>query len=441
MRAATKVVQPSQRAAESTRLPVFLDLRGRRVVLVGGGEVALRKLRDLLAAGACPVVVAPHASTAVAELAAAGVIVWQARDYESGDLDGAWFAVAATDDPRVNARVVAEAEAGRIWSIHASQAGASPAWGAVQVRAEDGVTVAVSGGGDPRRAQAVAGAIRDLADEGGLPQRRERSREVGRVYLVGGGPGHEDLLTVRARRLLSVADVVVMDRLAPWPALTNLPADVEVINVGKAPGRHLMAQGDINRLLVDRALAGKVVVRLKGGDPFVLGRGGEEALACVAAGVPVAVVPGVTSAISVPAAAGIPVTHRGVAASFAMVSAHSAEEVLDRTRELSDDTTLVLLMGVKTLPAVASGLMAAGRAETTPVAIVERGWQPGQRTTVGTLADIAERAAAIGVQSPAVVVVGDVVNVGQQLATAAAGAAHSSVRIDEHQPKRYQEES
>ena len=141
MSTATKAVPPPQLAAESPRLPVFLDLQGRRVVLVGGGEVALRKLRDLLTAGAFPVVVAPHVETAVAELAAAGVIDWQARDYEGGDLGGAWFAVAATDDPQVNARVVAEAEAGRIWSVDCSRAEASPAGGAVQVHAEEGVGV------------------------------------------------------------------------------------------------------------------------------------------------------------------------------------------------------------------------------------------------------------------------------------------------------------
>jgi uroporphyrin-III C-methyltransferase/precorrin-2 dehydrogenase/sirohydrochlorin ferrochelatase len=207
-----------------------------------------------------------------------------------------------------------------------------------------------------------------------------------------------------------------MDRLAPWQVLNELDDEVEVIDVGKAPGRHAMSQSAINELLVERALAGAVVVRLKGGDPFVLGRGGEEALACAAAGVAVEVVPGVTSAVAVPAAAGIPVTHRGVAASFAMVSAHSAEEALRRAAAVPADTTLVLLMGTRTLRTVADGLQAAGRRADTPVAIVERGWQPGQRTTVGTLADIAARANAVGVQSPAVIVVGDVVTVSQQIA-------------------------
>ncbi|MCB0914825.1 MAG: uroporphyrinogen-III C-methyltransferase [Actinobacteria bacterium] len=397
------------------RLPLFLDLRQRRVAVVGGGRVAARKLAELVVAGARPLVVAPTVTPAIAELAAAGAVEWKSRRYTRGDLEGAWLAFAATNEPAVNRQVVADAEADRVWAVDCSSAAESPAWGALRVPAGDGVTVAVSGGGDPGRGKALAAAVESMLDVGELPSRRVREGSPGSVYLVGGGPGDPELITVRGRRLLAVADVVVMDRLAPWTALATLPADVEVIDVGKAPGRHAMSQEQINDLLVHRARAGKVVVRLKGGDPFVLGRGGEEALACAAAGVPVTVVPGVTSAVSVPAAAGIPVTHRGVAASFLMVSAHTADEALARAREVSSDTTLVLLMGVKTLPAVVAGLIDSGRDPATPVAIVERGWQPGQRTTVGDLTDIAARADAAGVQSPAVVVVGDVVGLRARL--------------------------
>ena len=408
--------------AGAARVPLFLDLTGRLVVVVGAGPVAARKVTDLLAAGADVTVVAPRADPAVRAAADSARLRWRQRAYRVGDLAGAWLVVTATGVPEVDRRVVADAERDRIWTVDCTSAGTSPAWGGMAVPAEDGVAVAVSGGGDPRRARAVARDVRRLIDDGGLPQRRRRTTgsRGGRVYLVGGGPGDPDLLTVRARRLLALADVVVMDRLAPWPALAELDDDVEVIDVGKSPGNHAMAQEQINEVLIARARAGQVVVRLKGGDPFVLGRGGEEALACLAAGVPVSVVPGVTSAISVPAAAGIPVTHRGVAASFAMVSAHTAAGALARAQEVSDDTTLVLLMGVRALPAVAAGLVMAGRSPLTPVAIVERGWQPGQRTTVGTLADIAERAAAAGVQSPAVIVVGEVVAVGQQIANGVA---------------------
>jgi uroporphyrin-III C-methyltransferase/precorrin-2 dehydrogenase/sirohydrochlorin ferrochelatase len=239
---------------------------------------------------------------------------------------------------------------------------------------------------------------------------------VGRVALVGGGPGADDLITVRGRSLLAAADVVVADRLGPRGLLATLAADVEVVDVGKTAGNHPVGQDRINELLVEHALAGRNVVRLKGGDPFVLGRGGEEALHCAAHGVPVEVVPGVTSAVSVPAAAGIPVTHRGITASFVVASAHEGSEVM--TAALKDapaDATLVLLMGVSRLADTAAGLVRAGRPADTPVALVESGWTAAQRTTVTTLARAAQDAEAAGVRPPAIVVVGDVVRVREQL--------------------------
>ncbi|MDA8436025.1 MAG: uroporphyrinogen-III C-methyltransferase, partial [Actinomycetales bacterium] len=256
-------------------------------------------------------------------------------------------------------------------------------------------------------------------DTGELPVRATRPGRrtgIGTVHLVGGGPGDEGLITVRGRRLLATADVVVVDRLAPRGLLDQLPAGVEVIDCGKSPGHHQLTQDQINDVIVDRALHGQDVVRLKGGDPFVLGRGGEEALACHAAGVPVEVVPGVTSAVSVPAAAGIPVTHRGVASSFALVSAHDGVEPVERAaHEHAPSTTLVLLMGVRQLRDSAAALVTAGRDPATPVAVVERGWTPLQRTTIGTLADIADTARDRGVASPAVVVVGHVVSLREAL--------------------------
>ncbi|MFI0433568.1 MAG: uroporphyrinogen-III C-methyltransferase [Candidatus Nanopelagicales bacterium] len=407
-------------AVSSSRLPVFLDFAGRRAVVIGGGPVAARKAADLVEAGAAVVVVAPSVCEDLRDAIAAGQVVWEARDYRAGDLADAWFAVAATGSASVDDHIAAEAQTRRVWLVDAGRAGRSPVWGAARVELEDGVAVAVSGGRDPRRARAVAAAVRRSAADAGLPLRRRRAREgaeslPGRVYLVGGGPGHPDLITVRGSRLLALADVVVIDRLAPWQVLEDLEADVEVIDVGKAPGSHAMPQEQINELLVERALAGQVVVRLKGGDPFVLGRGGEEALACVEAGVPVEVVPGVTSAIAVPAAAGIPVTHRGVATSFTMASAHTAAEALEHASAAPVGSTLVLLMGVGRLGEVAGGLVAAGWPAPTPVATIERGWTPGQRSTFGTLADIAERAAERGVESPAVIVVGDVVDVGRRI--------------------------
>ena len=199
--------------------------------------------------------------------------------------------------------------------------------------------------------------------------------------------------------------MVVADRLGPRALLAELDPAVPVIEVGKAPGNHLATQDEINAVLVREARAGRLVVRLKGGDPYVLGRGGEEAAHCRAHGVDVEVVPGVTSAVSVPAAAGIPVTHRGVATGFTLVTGH--EELAEVPTRA--DHTLVLLMGVRRLADTARRLTERGLDGATPVAIIERGWMPDQRVTVGTVETIAAQAAAVGVENPAVIVVGDVV--------------------------------
>ena len=232
----------------------------------------------------------------------------------------------------------------------------------------------------------------------------------GKVWLVGAGPGDAGLLTVRGLRALERADVIVADRLGARAVLDGLAADgvelrAEIVDVGKLPGHHAVPQDAINALLVQLAGDGRRVVRLKGGDPFVFGRGGEELAACRDAGVEVEVVPGVTSAISVPAIAGIPLTHRGVATAFTVATGH------DQIRDLGGgrDHTVVLLMGVGTLAHSALILARADRGEDCPVAIVEDGYGPAQRVTIGTLATIAGQAAARGVRSPAVVVVGDVV--------------------------------
>ena len=394
--------------------PVVLDLTGRRVLGVGGGPVAARRASSAVAAGGRVEVVAPWLCEELASLVADRAVQWHARDYADGDVDGAWFVHSATGDRTTDDAVALAAESARVWCVRADDASASAAWTPAVARSTDGVLVAVSGGGDPGRARAIRDAVAAGLDTGELPVRATRRRSTegpGTVHLVGGGPGHDGLITVRGRRLLATADVVVVDRLAPRGLLERLSPDVEVIDCGKTPGHHQLTQGQINEVLVERALRGLDVVRLKGGDPFVLGRGGEEALACRAAGVPVDVVPGVTSAVSVPAAAGIPVTHRGVTSSFALVSAHDGVEPVERAaREHAPTTTLVLLMGVRLLRDSAAALVASGRASTTPVAIVERGWTEQQRTTVGTLADIADLAEAGGVESPAVVVVGDVVS-------------------------------
>ena len=239
---------------------------------------------------------------------------------------------------------------------------------------------------------------------------RLRGVAVEATARVGGGPGDSGLLTVRGRRLLAEADVVVADRLAPRDVLAELDPGVEIIEAGKAPHAHNLAQDQINALLVDRALAGRRVVRLKGGDPFVFGRGGEEALACVRAGVPFEVVPGVTSAVAVPACAGIPVTHRGITQDFAVVSAHldpsHPGSTVDWGALAAGPGTLVLLMAVARLGEVADELVKRGRAASTPVAVICDGTTERQRVLVSTLARVAADAVAQSVRPPAVVVVG-----------------------------------
>jgi len=226
--------------------------------------------------------------------------------------------------------------------------------------------------------------------------------------LVGGGPGDPDLLTLRAWRALAEADVVVADRLGPRSVLDDLGPDVEVVDVGKTPGHHPVPQEEINRLLVEHALRGRRVVRLKGGDPFVLGRGGEEVLACREAGVPVEVVPGVTSALAAPAAAGVPVTHRGVVAAVMVVNGHDPVPASALAGLRDEELTLVVLMGVATLPDLRSRGLEAGVDPAMPVAIVERATTPEQRVTHAPLDGVVRAAEAAGVRSPAVVVVGRV---------------------------------
>jgi uroporphyrin-III C-methyltransferase/precorrin-2 dehydrogenase/sirohydrochlorin ferrochelatase len=391
--------------------PTALRLLGRPVLVVGGGPVAARRAKGLLDAGARVTAVAPAASAALQELADAGLLTWERRDYRTSDVDGAWFVQTATGDSAVDAQVSADAEAQRIWCVNASDHESSAAW-TPAVAVVDDVKIAVNAGGDPRRAMALRDAVATALETGDLPLRRHRKADAaqgtaGAVALVGGGPGDAGLITVRGRRLLGQADVVVADRLGPRELLSELAPDVRVIEVGKTPGHHPVPQSEINRILVAEAQQGNRVVRLKGGDPYVLGRGGEEAEYCRQHGIEVEVVPGVTSAISVPAAAGIPVTHRGLAKGFSVVTGHEElSEVPARA-----DHTVVLLMGVGQLRDSAASLARAGLPAGTPVGIVENGYLPNQRVTIGTLGTIADQADAVGVANPAVIVIGDVVRV------------------------------
>lgn len=236
---------------------------------------------------------------------------------------------------------------------------------------------------------------------------------AGKVYLVGAGPGDPDLITVKALRLIRAADVVIYDRLIPHAVLDETRPDAELIDAGKAPSKHRLKQDDINTLLVEKATAGRMVVRLKGGDPFVFGRGSEEALVCQSASIPFEVVPGVTSPIAVPAYAGIPVTHRGITSTFTVLAGHEAPGGADSSIDYEAlarlGGTLIILMGVQKMREILKCLSEAGLSGSTPAAIIECGTTPAQRVLVSTLDTLADLAGQAGIMPPATTIVGEVV--------------------------------
>jgi len=433
--------------------PYLLGLRlgGRQVVVVGGGAVATRRVPALLDAGADILLVSPEVTASLEDLAAAGRIRWEPRGYADGDCAGAWLVCACTDDPAVNAAVAAEAERQRTWSVRADDAQASAAWTPASGRADDirsdtaqrgaaksganessanesgaaasstvlsrSVQVGVLSG-DPRHSAAIRDAILAGLRTGQLSARHTRGRRAG-VVIIGGGPGDPGLITVRGRQLLAEADVVLTDRLAPRSLLDELPGDVEIIDVSKIPYGRAMAQEQINATLIDRARAGRFVARLKGGDPFVFGRGAEEVLACLRARVPVTVVPGVTSAVGVPTSAWVPVTHRGVAQEFHVVSVHvppgDDRSTVDWSLLGGSPGTLVLLMAVQRIGAVVAELLRHGRSPNTPVSVIADGTMPTQRTISSTLEQVEGMVTREGIRPPAIVVVGDVVGVAAEI--------------------------
>ncbi|WP_324192588.1 uroporphyrinogen-III C-methyltransferase [Nocardia transvalensis] len=398
---------PDDQHAGDPNYLVGLDLAGRRVVVVGGGTVAQRRLGLLIASGADVHVVSRAVTPAVEGMATAGQITVALRDYADGDLEGAWYAIACTNEPDTNAAVVAEATRRRIFCVRADNARLGTAVTPATARYE-GLSLGVLAGGLHRRSAAVRTALLEALQSGVVTDDSEPIPPG--VALVGGGPGDPDLITVRGRRLLARANLVVADRLAPPELLAELSPEVEVIDAAKIPYGRAMAQEAINTALIEGAEAGKFVVRLKGGDPYVFGRGYEELEACVAAGIPVTVVPGVTSAISVPALAGIPVTHRGVTHEFVVVSGHVApdhpDSLVDWPALARLRGTIVLLMAVERIEQFAAALIAGGRPADTPVTVIQEGSLRTQRVLRADLATAAERVRAEGIRAPAIVVIG-----------------------------------
>ncbi|CAN5203461.1 uroporphyrinogen-III C-methyltransferase [soil metagenome] len=396
---------------------VGVRLTGKLVVVVGGGSVAQRRLGLLVDSGADVHVITRSATPAVEAMTG---ITLELRDYRDGDLDGAWYAIAATDDPAVNAAIVDEADRNRIFCVRADIAVEGSA---VTPATFDyaGLSVGVLAGGEHRRSAAIRSAIHEALQQGVISYEGTGEALKGTVALVGGGPGDPELITVRGRRLLAQADVVVADRLAPAQLLAELPPHVEVIDAAKIPYGRAMAQEAINDVLINRARAGNFVVRLKGGDPFVFARGYEEILACTAAGIPVTAVPGITSAIAVPAAAGVPVTHRYVNHEFVVVSGHLApdhpDSLVNWNALAALSGTIVLLMAVERIELFAEALRQGGRPAETPVLVVQHGTTSAERIVRATLSDVAEVVRAEGIRPPAIIVIGPVVAVGDGPAT------------------------
>jgi uroporphyrin-III C-methyltransferase/precorrin-2 dehydrogenase/sirohydrochlorin ferrochelatase len=350
-------------------------------------------------------------------MADAGELTWLRRRFVDADLDDAWYVVAATDDPVANTAISVAADVRRIFCARADDAVQATAWTAASGRHADAVVAVLSTDldhRDPRRVASLRDDILESLREGVVGAPHFRGRTAG-VVLVGGGPGDPELMTVAARKALMEADVVVADRLAPRELLGDLPSTTELVDVAKIPRGRFTAQEAINDLIVSRALEGKRVVRFKGGDPFVFGRGYEEVLACREAGVPVTVVPGLTSPVAVPALAGIPVTHRGVAHEFTVVSGHLPPghegSLVDWSAIARLTGTLVLMMAVENAGAIAAVLVDGGRAASTPVAVVCDGSMPAERTVLTTLGDLGAAIEAEGVRAPAIIVVGEVVRV------------------------------
>ena len=450
-------------------LPIFCRLDNKPVLLVGGGEVAERKARLLLDAGAQLTVVAPELDPELAELAANGSIEWLAGEFAPAQLTGKWLVVAATDRREVNALVYQSANQARIFANVVDDPKRS-SFIMPSIIDRSPLMVAISSGGKapvlarllrekleallPQHLGAVAafaGSLRERvkarfasmgerrrfwerllgADRLGQALARgdsasanqladslfaDESQTGGEVVLVGAGPGDPGLLTLHALRQMQQADVVVYDRLVSDEVMALVRRDAKRIFVGKQAGNHCVPQEGINQLLLEEAKKGQRVVRLKGGDPFIFGRGGEELETLVGSGIGFQVVPGITAASGCAAYAGIPLTHRDHAQSVRFVTAHGKGGARDLDWPLlaRDKQTLVFYMGLSSCAVIREQLLTHGKGGDTPVALIERGTQPSQRVIRGTLDQLPELAA--GVESPALIMVGSVVTLADQLA-------------------------
>ncbi|HHQ4786221.1 siroheme synthase CysG [Aeromonas hydrophila] len=457
-------------------LPIFCRLDNKPVLLVGGGEVAERKARLLLDAGAQLTVVAPELDPELAELAANGSIEWLAGEFAPQQLTGKWLVVAATDRREVNALVYQSANQARIFANVVDDPKRS-SFIMPSIIDRSPLMVAISSGGKapvlarllrekleallPQHLGAVAafaGSLRERvkarfasmgerrrfwerllgADRLGQALARgdsasanqladslfaDESQTGGEVVLVGAGPGDPGLLTLHALRQMQQADVVVYDRLVSDEVMALVRRDARRIFVGKQAGNHCVPQEGINQLLLEEAKKGQRVVRLKGGDPFIFGRGGEELETLVGSGIGFQVVPGITAASGCAAYAGIPLTHRDHAQSVRFVTAHGkgGAQDLDWPLLAKDKQTLVFYMGLSSCATIREQLLTHGKAGDTPVALIERGTQPSQRVIRGTLDQLPEL--AVGVESPALIMVGSVVTLADQLAWFGQGGA------------------
>lgn len=452
-------------------LPLFHKLQGGRVLVVGGGEIALRKARLLADAGAALRVVAPDVDGQLAALAREGGGEVLVRGYQAADLVGCRLVIAATDDPGLNAQVSADAQALSLpVNVVDAPALCTVIFPAIVDRSP--LVVAVSSGGDapvlarlirakleawiPSAYGELAGlaarfrdkvkglypdvnqrrgfwetvfqgpiAERQLAGQGAEAERLLQAmvdgapvQQGGEVYLVGAGPGDPDLLTFRALRLMQQADVVLYDRLVASAIIEMCRRDAERIYVGKRRADHAVPQDQINRLLVDLARQGKRVLRLKGGDPFIFGRGGEEIEELAEQGIPFQVVPGITAASGCSAYGGIPLTHRDYAQSVRFVTGHLKDGTsnLPWNDLVAPAQTLVFYMGLVGLPTICAELIRHGRAANTPAALVQQGTTRNQRVFTGTLADLPELVAQHEVHAPTLVIVGEVVQLRDKLA-------------------------